>query len=211
MVIEWIRRVPGLIRSAATGDAAQGRTQALQQPRGRGFQHAMLAEGPWRPPARLLVYANRLFDPDRVFEGNRGVAYGGPDLSDRNLRMLSALRGPARGESRRPDAARSSRQPAISARAGSPWNTPAGMHQLSDPYVVPASRVRVRDATWARRSREALHRLYFDPDEGFILWALHAAKPPGTGWSRWSRSISGSRERGDQSALEQGDLDPEPS
>ena len=40
----------------------------------------------------FLVHANRLFDPDRVFEGHRGIAYGGPDLSDRNLRLLSSLR-----------------------------------------------------------------------------------------------------------------------
>ena len=52
----------------------------------------MLAEvhGPCRPD--FLIYANRLFDPQRVFEGSRGVAYGGPDLSDRNLRLLSSLR-----------------------------------------------------------------------------------------------------------------------
>ena len=33
----------------------------------------------------FIVYANRLFDPNREFDGERGVAYGGPDLSARNL------------------------------------------------------------------------------------------------------------------------------
>jgi len=32
--------------------------------------------------------ANRLFDLRRSFEGKLGVAYGGPDLSDRNLAIL---------------------------------------------------------------------------------------------------------------------------
>ena len=31
----------------------------------------------------FVIYANRLFDPEREFEGKRGVAYGGPDLSAR--------------------------------------------------------------------------------------------------------------------------------
>ncbi len=39
-----------------------------------------------------LVYANRLFDPNREFDGVRGIAYGGPDLSTRNLAVLRQLR-----------------------------------------------------------------------------------------------------------------------
>src|SRR5207237_3088765 len=38
--------------------------------------------------ADFLIYANRLFDPAKEFEGKVGVAYGGPDLSDRNLAGL---------------------------------------------------------------------------------------------------------------------------
>jgi hypothetical protein len=40
----------------------------------------------------FLVYANRLFDPDREFDGVRGIAYGGPDLSARNLAVLGKMR-----------------------------------------------------------------------------------------------------------------------
>lgn len=39
-----------------------------------------------------LVCFNRLFDYDKVFEGKQGVAYGGFDLSDRNLKALTELR-----------------------------------------------------------------------------------------------------------------------
>ena len=38
--------------------------------------------------ADFMVYANRLFDPAKEFEGKVGVAYGGPDLSQRNLAVL---------------------------------------------------------------------------------------------------------------------------
>ena len=40
----------------------------------------------------FLVYGNRLFDPDREFAGVSGVAYGGPDLSARNLAVLGSMR-----------------------------------------------------------------------------------------------------------------------
>ncbi|MCC2671698.1 MAG: hypothetical protein K0Q72_4169 [Armatimonadetes bacterium] len=48
------------------------------------------------PVPDYLVYANRLFDPDREFEGKRGIAYGGPDLRQRNLEALAQTRRAAR-------------------------------------------------------------------------------------------------------------------
>src|SRR5205814_9010157 len=36
----------------------------------------------------LLVCADRLVDPARAYEGHQGVAYGVPDLGDRNLAVL---------------------------------------------------------------------------------------------------------------------------
>lgn len=39
-----------------------------------------------------LICLNRLFDSEKVFEGKKGVAYGGYDLSDRNLKLLKTLR-----------------------------------------------------------------------------------------------------------------------
>jgi dihydroorotate dehydrogenase len=39
-----------------------------------------------------LICFNRLFDYEKVFEGKKGVAYGGFDLSDRNLKALTELR-----------------------------------------------------------------------------------------------------------------------
>jgi hypothetical protein len=59
--------------------------------RGDDFQLAMLAAVHEPEHPDYLIYAKWLFDPDREFEGRRGIVYGGPDLSDRNLRLLSAL------------------------------------------------------------------------------------------------------------------------
>ncbi len=131
IVVEWLRRVPGLIRSATTdvGCLRVG-LKLFNSLDDDDFQLAMLAEvhGETRPD--YLVYANRLFDPDRVFEGQRGVAYGGPDLSDRNLRLLSTLRrGQRRAKSR--DLPWRSVRPATSARAGLPWSTLFGAVRAS--------------------------------------------------------------------------------
>jgi len=100
-------RVPDLIRSAAPGAgqvkwASSSSTASTDDP----FQLAMPAEvHSGKSPADFVIYANRLFDPNRVFEGKQGVAYGGPDLSDRNLRVLSAFALFARtGRDQRPAA-----------------------------------------------------------------------------------------------------------
>ena len=96
-VLNWLRRVPELVRNAAPGAVKLG-LKLFNSLDTDAFQLAMLTEvhGPCRPD--FLIYANRLFNPDRVFEGTIGVAYGGPDLSDRNLHLLTLLR---QGQSRR--------------------------------------------------------------------------------------------------------------
>ena len=59
---------------------------------GDPFQLQMLetlhSSVPGQYQSDFLIFANRLFDPARSFEGKTGVAYGGPDLSDRNLAVL---------------------------------------------------------------------------------------------------------------------------
>ena len=139
------------------------------------FQLEMLAEvhGESRPD--FLVYANRLFDPDRVFEGQRGVAYGGPDLSDRNLRLLS-------GPTRRPGEGRIDHRPLEISATGDICSGRIAVEyalrgctsfQIHTLFQLPAGEYPMRVGS---RVQRALHRLYFDPDEGFIVWMLHAAR-----------------------------------
>ena len=139
------------------------------------FQLAMLAEvhGESRPD--FLIYANRLFDPDRVFEGQRGVAYGGPDLSDRNLRLLSTLRAAQeRGEIPRRPMEISATGDISSGRIAVEYAlrgcTSFQIHTL---FQLPSGEYPMRVGTKVQR---ALHRLYFDPEDGFIVWLIHAAR-----------------------------------
>jgi hypothetical protein len=174
MTLEWIREVPRLIRDAAGASAVRVGLKLFNSLDDDQFQLTMLAEahGPSRPD--FLIYANRLFDPDREFEGKRGIAYGGPDLSDRNLRLLSLLRaGQAEG-----------RLPAAPLEVSATGDVGSGRiaveyalrgctsFQIHTAFQLPADTDVMRCGS---KIQKALHRLYFDPDEGLIVWTLHAA------------------------------------
>ena len=209
MVVEWLHCVPGLIRSA-TPDAGQVKVglKLFNSLDDDAFQLAMLAEvhGESRPD--YLVYANRLFDPDRVFEGQRGVAYGGPDLSDRNLRLLSDLRAAQeRGEIRRPPVEISATGDISSGRIAVEYAlrgcTSFQIHTL---FQLPAGEYPMRVGT---KVQKALHRLYFDPEDGFVVWLVRM--------SRWRLDLVRDglirfldvAQRGASSTLTHRDLDPE--
>ncbi len=209
-VLGWLRRAPELIRNAAPGQVKVG-LKLFNSLDEDAFQLAMLAEvlGPCRPD--FLIYANRLFNPQRVFEGSRGVAYGGPDLSDRNLRLLSMLRqGQASGEICRQPLEISATGDVSSGRIAVEYAlrgcTSLQIHTL---FQLPAEVFTMRRGSKIAR---AIHRLYFDPAEGFILWAAHAARrlgliAPGGGTIR----LLDLARRGAESALAVRDLDPEPA
>ncbi|MFO0954054.1 MAG: hypothetical protein U0835_23445 [Isosphaeraceae bacterium] len=172
-VLQWLDLVPGLIRAAAPGRVKVG-LKLFNSLDEDSFQLAMLAavHGENRPD--FLIYANRLFDPGREFEGVRGVAYGGPDLSDRNLRMLGAQReAQAAGRIPGPPLEISATGDISTGRLAVEYAlrgcTSFQIHTL---FQLPAEVFAMRVGTKLER---ALHRLIFDPGEGFIVWAYHAA------------------------------------
>jgi len=79
--------------------------------------------------------------------------------------------------------------------------------QIHTLFQLPAEIFAMRRGSKIER---AIHRLYFDPADGFIVWAAHAARrlgliAPGSGTIRF-RDLA---RRGAESALEVRDLDPE--
>jgi hypothetical protein len=206
MVLEWLRRVPPLIRRAVPGrDKLRIGLKLFNSMDDDAFQLAMLAQvhdQPERPD--FLIYANRLFDPDRVFEGKTGVAYGGPDLSDRNLRLLSRLRAAQeRGQIARPQLEVSATGDISSGRLAVEYVlrgcTSLQIHTL---FQLPSIEYAQRAGTKVQR---ALHRLYFDPADGFLVWSLHAARRLGLAGSGPVRFLDLAR-RGAESALIRDDL-----
>lgn len=131
----------------------------------------------------FVVYANRLFDPAREFEGKRGVAYGGPDLSARNLRVLARLRA-LEQSGRAPFCAfpfsatgdiNSGRMAAEYLLRGT------STFQMHTIFQLPNDQYRMSGGS---RTERALHELYFNPERGFLscLLRLRRALDWPEGW-----------------------------
>ena len=173
-ILEWLRRVPGLIHRAAPRRVRAGlkvfntlfpddfQVQAL-----RGIE----AAPPGEDRADFLVYANRLFDPAKEFEGKLGVAYGGPDLSDRNLAVLERFLS-APGTAGEPAQALplSATGDIHSGRIAAEYLLRgASSFQMHTLFQLPDSEFMMRSGG---KTEKVLHHLLFHPREGFVAWIL---------------------------------------
>src|ERR1044072_2986479 len=126
----------------------------------------------------FVVYANRLFDPEREFEGRRGVAYGGPDLSARNLRVLARLRALEQtGEMPLCSFPFSATGDICSgAMAAEYLLRGASTFQMHTFFQLPNDQYRMSRGS---RAGGALHELYFNPERGFLACLLRLRRPLG--------------------------------
>jgi len=176
-VVEWLRRVPALVRGAVRDGEVVVGLKIFNALFDDAFQLELLQSVQQASPsgdgADWIVYGNRLFDPDREFDGHVGVAYGGPDLSDRNLRVLATFFDQC-GPEMKPMAAtgdiNSGRMALEYAMRG------ASSFQLHTFFQLPAKHFTLRSGN---RTQKALHELYLDPDDGLVVWLEHLAR-------RWS-------------------------
>ena len=171
-ILEWLRTVPKLIRS--DNDSVCVGLKLFNALFDDEFQLEMLRTihqlGLGRPD--FYIYGNRLFDPNREFDGHRGIAYGGPDLSDRNLRVMSAFGRELDG----------------SAENGLNWSATGNINsgkialeyalrgatsfQLHTFFQLPADQYQSHSGS---KTAKALHELYFHPETGFVVWLHHLA------------------------------------
>jgi hypothetical protein len=154
-VLRWLREVPARIRRAAEDFPVRLALKLMNARFDDAFQLEMMQTA---GEADALIVFNRLWDKQRQ------VAYGGYDLSDRNLRVLAA--GP-RG-ARRPALVGtgnicSGRMVADYARLG------CESVQLHTFFQLPLSQY---SATHGSRPQRALHALLFDPQLGLIAAML---------------------------------------
>jgi hypothetical protein len=154
-ILRWLREVPAEIRRSAPGGVAL----ALKLMNARfddGFQLEMLdAAG----AADALVVFNRLWDPESR------VAFGGHDLSDRNLRVLGQARGAGRELPPLTGTGNvcSGRMILEYARLG------CESIQLHTFFQLPLSEY---PATEGSRPQRALHALVFHPENGLVAGML---------------------------------------
>ena len=155
-ILRWLREVPQRIRAHADVRLAMKLMNARFDD---DFQREMMdaAKG-----ADALVCFNRLFDAER------GVAYGGPDLSQRNIRVLDSYRP----------------LPSLTVpyrRLSGTGNIHSGRLiveyatrgcasvQLHTFFQLPLEEY---PATAGSRTQRALHALIFDPRDGLIAVML---------------------------------------
>jgi len=173
-ILEWLKTVPGLIHRAAPGKVLVG-LKIFNTLFEDDFQLRLLdavhAPRSGDDRADFMVYGNRLFDPAKAYEGKVGVAYGGPDLSDRNLATLEKFLT-AQGESRRPFKLLplSATGDISSGRVAAEYLLRgASTFQMHTLFQLPDSEFLMRSGS---KTEKALHRLLFQPQEGFIAWML---------------------------------------
>ena len=153
-ILRWLVEVPARIRAAATG----GVRLALKLMNARfddEFQLEMMAAA---SGADALVCFNRLFDAER------GVAYGGWDLSDRNLRVLSQWAPRPRV---RPLCGTGNISSGSVLLDYAKWGCESV--QLHTFFQLPLEEY---SATGGSRTARALHALYFHPRDGVIAGLL---------------------------------------
>lgn len=190
-ILEWLTTIPRLIHRAAPGKVSVG-LKAFNTLFEDSFQLQMLEAVHTVPAgeerADFLVYANRLFDPAKTFEDKVGVAYGGPDLSDRNLavleRFLSARASSQLGGAG--DAAGTALLPVSasgdihSGRIAAEYLLRgASSFQMHTLFQLPDNEFALRGGS---KTEKALHHLLFHPEDGFLAWILELRER--FGWKR---------------------------
>ena len=155
-ILRWLREVPAQVRAGAGANPVRLALKLMNARFDDAFQLEMLQAA---SSADSLVVFNRLWDP------RQGVAFGGFDLSDRNLRVLQAARV---GGLRTPPLAgtgniSSGRLIIEYARLG------CESVQLHTFFQLPLSEY---PATEGSRPQRALHALLFDPVNGLVACML---------------------------------------
>ncbi|MGQ0713547.1 MAG: hypothetical protein ACT4PJ_07420 [Gemmatimonadaceae bacterium] len=158
-VLRWLREVPRLVGNAGAGRVDLG-MKIMNARFDDAFQCEMLDALEDPPNVSFRVAFNRLFDDDR------GIAYGGPALARRNLRALSTFaerRGRVPADLSGTGDIHSGRRLIEYALRG------AESGQIHTYFQLPRSEYRSGAAS---RTAAALHELVLHPEHGLIAWML---------------------------------------
>jgi hypothetical protein len=176
IILQWLMRVTGLIRQAAKPRAIKVGLKVFNAVFEDAFQLEMLRTINERCAIEdapdFLVYGNRLFDPDREFDGVRGVAYGGPDLSERNLAVLESMRTLEQiGQIPVCSLPISATGNIVTGRIAAEYLLcGASSFQIHTYFQLPSNQYKM---TTGSKTARALHELYFHPETGLLAWLLH--------------------------------------
>jgi hypothetical protein len=155
-ILRWLHEIPGLIRGGAGPTPVRIALKLMNARHGEPFQLDMV---------KAAIEADALVCFNRLWSEARGVAYGGYDLSDRNLRALEAVKS---SRLERPSLSgtgnvSSGRMLLEYAKLG------CESVQLHTFFQLPLSEY---PATAGSRTQRALHALVFHPESGLIAGLL---------------------------------------
>lgn len=164
-ILTWLKEVPKLISKYIKTDNNLIGVKLFNPPYDDEFQVDML--NTLNKNASEIVDTvtcfNRLFDKEKVFEGKKGIAYGGYDLSDRNLRVLSKFIKENKEESFIPISAtgniNSGKMMVEYALRG------ATSGQIHTFFQVPSKNYGLKEGS---RTKKVLHELMFNPSNGLV-------------------------------------------
>lgn len=153
-ILRWLREVPDLIRRASP-IATRVSVKLMNARFEEGFQHEMMLAA---AGADAQVVFNRLFDVAQ------GVAYGGRDLFERNLRVLEGFAWLGQEPRALPGLCgtggiNSGRDVLAYAHAG------CEAVQLHTMFQLPLDEYAAREGS---RTQRVLHQLLFHPEDGLI-------------------------------------------
>jgi hypothetical protein len=153
-ILRWLTEVPRLIDSAAPGEIRIA-VKLMNALFDDDFQVQMVRAALHARPRPALVLFNRLFDAERK------LAFGGFDLSDRNLRVLDRVR-------QTPFSATGN---ICSGRMMVEYGLRGAENgQLHSFFQLPLSEYL---ATGGSRTTRALHTLLLHPERGLVIWLWH--------------------------------------
>lgn len=166
-IIRWLQEVPKLIHKYINTEELVLGMKLFNPSLGDDFQVKMLdVLNDMRDKVQVITAFNRLFDMKREFEGKKGIAYGGYDLSDRNLRVLDKFNKnrdefiPISGTGN----INSGRMMVEYAIRGA---TSGQMHTY---FQLPSHNYKLNEGS---RTRRGIHELMFNPENGLVPVMLH--------------------------------------
>lgn len=164
VIIYWLQSISRIIKSETEVELG---IKVMNAPFEDEFQVEMLRTlAKTEPQPDFIIYANRLFNPEKTFEGQKGISYGGPDLSWRNLKVLTSVR-------RLQHLKQFPELPPLSATGDICSGRLALEYilrgaescQIHTLFQLPGSEYAMKKGT---KTCRALHRLIFSPSDGLI-------------------------------------------
>jgi len=174
-IISWLRDVPRLIKQSVDEPIHLG-VKMMNTTIADEFQRELVRTflGPdstWL--ADFAVCFNRLFDPHKEYEGKVGVAYGGYDLSDRNLWALEEV------IEEKPSRPVSATGNICSGKMMLEYALRGALNgQMHTFFQIPQTEYAQIDAT---RTQKAVHELLFNPQRGLVAGLIYIREILGKG------------------------------